>query len=55
MITITIHYDTKHDYQLAAEEGLANAQNNLAALYDFGRGVTQDYDEAASLYRLAAD
>ena len=33
---------------------MANAQNKLAALYDFGRGGAQDYSEAAALYSLAA-
>jgi TPR repeat protein len=32
-----------------------NAQYNLGVLYDKGRGVSQDYAEAARWYRLAAD
>jgi TPR repeat protein len=31
------------------------AQFNLGAMYDNGRGVRQDYDEAVKWYRLAAD
>jgi TPR repeat protein len=49
------------DYQTAfkewmplAESGDANAQNNLAALYEYGRGVIQDDAEAFKWYRLAA-
>ena len=29
-------------YTLAAEQGFADAQNNLGALYDNGKGVPQD-------------
>ena len=31
------------------------AQNNLGGMYEFGRGVPQDYGEAVRWYRLAAD
>ena len=39
----------------AAEQGNANAQNNLGWMYDKGRGVTQDYVEAVKWYRKAAE
>ena len=42
-------------YRLAAEQGLAEAQNKLGALYGDGKGVPQDYTEAAKWYRLAAE
>ena len=38
-----------------AAEGDAVAQFELGVLYAFGRGVPQDYEEAARWYRLAAD
>ena len=42
-------------YRLAAEQGLAEAQNNLGALYGDGKGVPQDYTEAVKWYRLSAE
>src|ERR1700728_341374 len=41
-------------YRVAAEHGDAKAQNSLGGMYYNGRGVTQDYEEAAKWYRLAA-
>ena len=41
-------------YRLAAEQGDANAQNNLGFMYGNGRGVPQDYVEAHKWYNLAA-
>ena len=38
-----------------AEQGNANAQNNLGWMYDQGDGVTQDFKEAAKWYRSAAE
>ena len=38
-----------------AEQGNASAQNNLAAMYENGRGVPQDDAEAVKWYRKAAD
>ena len=38
-----------------AEQGNANAQFNLGLIYDNGRGVPQDFAEAAKWYRLAAE
>ena len=40
---------------MAAERGDELAQNNLGVMYSEGIGVPQDYDEAASWYRLAAE
>ena len=31
-----------------AEQGDANAQNNLGVMYDIGRGVSQDYHTAVN-------
>lgn len=41
--------------RLAAEQGDANAQLVLGTVHADGRGVPQDYGEAARWYRLAAD
>jgi TonB family protein len=38
-----------------AEEGIARAQNNLGVLYENGKGVPQDLNEALKWYRLAAE
>ena len=38
-----------------AEQGAANAQNDLGVMYYNGEGVPQDYVEAVRWYRLAAD
>lgn len=50
------------DYSRALEEWLplaeaahADAQNNLGIMYSQGRGVVQDYEEAARWFRMAAD
>ena len=42
-------------WRLAAEQGDASAQYNLALMYDNGEGVPQDYAEAVKWYRLAAE
>ena len=42
-------------YQSAANKGFAIAQHKLAILYDNGRGVSQNYEEAVRLYRLTAE
>ena len=42
-------------YRLAADQGYADAQNNLGVMYDQGQGVPQNYAEAVKWYRLAAD
>ena len=43
------------EWRPLAEEGNAEAQFNLGALYDEGEGVQEDYAEAAKWYRLAAE
>jgi uncharacterized protein len=42
-------------YQLAADQGDALAQNNLASLYEHGLGVPTNFTRAAELYRKSAD
>jgi hypothetical protein len=42
-------------YRLAAEQGNATAQFNLALLLDNGEGVDKDYAQAAQWYRKAAE
>jgi uncharacterized protein len=42
-------------YGLAANQGNAAAQNNLAQMYAHGKGVAEDQREAARLFRLAAE
>jgi hypothetical protein len=41
-------------YRLAAERGNADAQNDLAVMYDAGEGVAEDDAEAVRWYRRAA-
>jgi len=42
-------------YRKAADQGNASAQNNIAWLYEGGKGVAQDSAQAMSWYRKAAD
>jgi hypothetical protein len=42
-------------FRIAAEQGHAKAQHNLALMYESGLGVRKDCSEAAKWYRLAAD
>jgi TPR repeat protein len=42
-------------YDLAADEGDADAQLNLGIMYEKGQGVLQDDKEAAKWYRLAVE
>ena len=42
-------------YRLSAEQGFAQAQHNLALMYEYGQGVPQDYKEAIKWYRLSAE
>ena len=42
-------------YHKAAEQGYANAQNNLGFMYANGRGVGKDDVQAVVWYRKAAD
>jgi uncharacterized protein len=41
-------------FRRSADQDFAQAQNSLGDLYIAGRGVTQDFHEAARLYRKAA-
>ena len=40
-------------YRKAAEQGNANAQNNLGYMYQYGKGVPQSKLEAVKWYRKA--
>ena len=42
-------------YRKAAEQGHANAQNNLGAMYEYATGVPQDDAQAVEWYRKAAE
>ena len=43
------------EWKPLAEQGDAEAQNNLGSLYQNGLGVTQDYKVAVQWYKLAAN
>jgi TPR repeat protein len=45
----------KEYYELAANQGSADAQNSLGVLYHDGLGVPQDYRNAKEYYKLAAN
>ena len=42
-------------WQKAADQGHANAQSNLGAMYEKGQGVEQDFKEAVKWLQKAAD
>ncbi len=42
-------------FRLAAEQGNADAQNNLGWVYANGLGIPKDLEEAVKWYRLAAE
>jgi TPR repeat protein len=42
-------------FQLAAEQGHADAQYSLGIMYHEGQGMSQNYAEAAKWLRLAAE
>ena len=42
-------------YQMAADQGHADAQFNLGVMYDQGQGVVRSYKAALVWYRKAAD
>lgn len=44
-----------HWYRIAAEQGVALAQYNLAGCYEMGRGVGKDMEKAYEWYRKAAE
>ena len=41
-------------YELAAQQGYANAMNNLGVMYKHGQGVEQSYEKAKEYYEQAA-
>ena len=41
-------------YRMAADKGVASAQNNLGVMYAGGQGVLQDYVQAYMWFTLAA-
>jgi len=43
-----------HEWRPFAEQGDAYAQTGLGSLYDDGRGVPQDYNQARQWYEKAA-
>ena len=43
------------EFRLLAEQGVAQAQNNLGLMYTKGLGVIQDDQTAVKWYRLAAE
>jgi TonB family protein len=45
----------EHLWRPLAEQGIARAQNNLGVLYENGKGVPKDINEALRWYRLAAE
>ncbi len=45
----------RREFRVFAEQGLAEAQNNLGTMYAKGLGVPQDYAEAVKWYRKAAE
>ena len=49
------HSEAVKWYRKAAEQGHANAQNNLGWMYQNGWGIEQDYYEAVKWYRKAAE
>ena len=46
---------TFEQYQKAAEQGDAGAQNNLANCYETGTGVAKDATQAVYWYKKAAE
>ena len=42
-------------FRLAAEQGDAEAQNELGDMYYYGDGVPLDYNEAVKWFRLSAE
>jgi len=55
ILSIPVLADNLSHWQKRAEEGSANAQFNLGAMYDNGDGVPEDDSEAANWYLQAAN
>ncbi len=53
--TAGIYSEAVRWYRKAAEQGYANAQNNLGVCYKTGIGVSTDFSEAVKWYRKAAE
>jgi len=51
----TLFAQNASDYIEAAQQGNADAQNNLGVCYYNGQGVTKDYKEAVKWYTLAVN
>jgi len=49
------YFEAANWFRMAAEQGHAKAQYNLAVMYHIGQGVSQDYPEAAQWYRMAVE
>ena len=54
-VNLTVPAKTLKFYSKAADEGDAEAPLKLGRIYESGRGVSQDYVEAATWYRRAAE
>ena len=52
--TSTLYLDSESTLK-AAEQGHAEAQLNLGWMYQFGRNVPQNYEEAIKWFRKAAE
>ena len=48
------YLEAEHWYREAAEQGYADAQNNLGIMYYEGRGVIQDYAQAHIWFNIAS-
>ena len=46
---------TFDEWKLLAEQGIAEAQYNLALMYSRGEGISRDDKEAVKWYRRAAE
>ena len=49
------YYEAVFWYKEAAEQGHADAQNNLGECYFYGHGVNENYNEAVKWFRKAAE
>ena len=49
------YYEAVKWFRKAAEQGHADAQNNLGECYFYGHGVNENYNEAVKWFRKAAE